>query len=158
MLARAVLSKKFGRYGDKHTFMKLIILSFIIEIGSFTCLAFTVPSNGKIMYMAYSILHSVGMSGISISLINLTYEVVPHEQRTSAYAVTNAMAGMSGFVVTLILNPVFNAIQSNGNKVFGLPLYAQQFFAIIAVVSMSIVVIVLTVTNKKKYAKIESGN
>ena len=100
--------------------------------------------------MAYSILHSVGMAGISISLINLTYEVVPHKQRTSAYAVTNAMAGISGFAVTLLLNPIFNAIQSNGNKVFGLSLYAQQFFAFIAVVCLSIVVIFLTISNKKK--------
>jgi MFS family permease len=102
---------------------------------------FTVPSNGKVMYMCYSVLHNVGTSGISISLINLTYEVVPREQRTSAYAVTNAMAGISGFVVTLILNPVFKAIQGAGNVVFGIPMYAQQFFAFIAVVALVIIVL-----------------
>ena len=153
MLARAVLSKQFGKFGDKHTFMKLIILSFCIETVAFLCLAFTIPSNGKVMYMVYSILHSVGMAGISMSLINLTYEVVSRSQRTSAYAVANALAGISGFVVTLILNPIFDHIQASGNRVFGLSLYAQQFFAIIAVVCLLVVIIWLTLKQKRKSQK-----
>ena len=149
MLIRAVLSKAFGKFGDRHTFMKLIILSFSIEIVAFIFLTFTVPANGKIMFLIYYVLHTIGMSGISISMINLTYEVVPHEQRTSAYAVTNATAGVSGFIITLILNPIFKAIQDNGNVVLGIPMYAQQLFAFIAVIAMTIVVIWLILSIKK---------
>ncbi len=150
-LFRAVLSRKFGRYGDQNTFLKLIRLSFIIEAIAFTFMAFTVPSNGIVMFSIYSVLHSVGMSGISICISNLTYEVVDVNDRTSAYAIVSSTS-IFGFLITLVLSPILDVIQNNGNVVLGIPMYAQQLFAIIATIALTVVVIWLSVGLKKKKA------
>lgn len=138
---RAVISRPMGKIGDKKSFTKLVILAFAIEIASLTCLVFTVPSNGKILYTLHAVLLQMGLAGLSNSEINLTYAVVDKEDRTAAYAIIATAMGITGFVTTLILSPVMSIIQGNGNTIFGLNLYAQQFFA-----AVSVVLLIITVT------------
>jgi hypothetical protein len=80
----------------------------------------------------------------------LVFDYVTVEQRADSLAITQAIAGSTGFITTLLISPVVSFIQNNGNKVFGLSIYAQQFVSIIAlVVSISAVFYIRFIFIKK---------
>jgi len=84
------------------------------------------------MFILYYVLHGIALGGINSALINLIFDYVPLEKRADSLAVTQALAGVTGFVTTLLISPLVAHIQNNGNTVLGMPIYAQQlvtFFA-----------------------------
>ena len=133
-VSRIFVSKFWGRYADKKTFAVMIEKCFIFLGLSQLCVIFAVPATGKILFVLYNILHGIALGGINSALINLIFDYVPIEKRADSLAITQALAGLTGFLATLCISPLVSFIQSNGNKVFGLPIYAQQFVSMIALV------------------------
>ena len=107
-ILRAIFSKPFGRFADKHSFSKMLIICFSIEAVAFFVNIFTVPSNGSYMYMLFYMLYCVGQAGINSSIINLAYDYVPEEQKTGALALVNTCSGFTGFFTTLLVSPYQN--------------------------------------------------
>ena len=95
---------------------------------------FTVPSNGKVMYVIYTVLYSIASAGITSGILNLTYDYVSYQNRTSALALSGAISGIAGFLTTLAVTPLVNYIQNNGNKFLGINIYAQQLLSIISLI------------------------
>lgn len=85
------------------------------------------------MFILYNIFHGIALGGINSSLTNLIFDYVPLEKRADSLAITQAAAGLTGFLTTLCISPLVSYIQNNGNKIFGLPIFAQQFVTVIAV-------------------------
>ena len=153
-MARVLLSKPLGKYADKHSFSRMLCICFIIEAVAFGCNIFTVPANGKVLFTIFSVLHHMGMAGISSSIINLMYDYVEEEQRVNALAINQTFYGLAGFVTTLALSPLLAAIQNNGNRIFGITVYAQQLFAAFSmIITLILLVYVMKVVNKIKKAE-----
>ena len=147
--SRALFSRPFGKFADKHSFTQLINICFIIEFFAFTINTLTVPSNGKVFYAIYLILHSIGMAGINSSAINLIYDYVDKSKRISALALKSAIAGITGFVTTLVVGLLVDNIQANGNVFLGLNVYAQQVVSAIAAIATLVVIIYVNLVIKK---------
>ena len=149
-ISRILVSKFWGKYADKKSFTRMIEKCFIFLGLAELCVAFAVPGNGKVMFLLYYIFQGIAFGGISNALINLVFDYVTVEQRADSLAITQAIAGSTGFITTLLISPVVSFIQNNGNKVFGLSIYAQQFVSIIAlVVSISAVFYIRFIFIKK---------
>ena len=149
-ISRTFVSKFWGKYADKKSFTRMIEKCFIFLGLAELCVAFAVPGNGKVMFLLYYIFQGIAFGGISNALINLVFDYVTVEQRADSLAITQAIAGSTGFITTLLISPVVSFIQNNGNKVFGLSIYAQQFVSIIAlVVSISAVFYIRFIFIKK---------
>ena len=149
-ISRTFVSKFWGKYADKKSFTRMIEKCFIFLGLAELCVAFAVPGNGKGMFLLYYIFQGIAFGGISNALINLVFDYVTVEQRADSLAITQAIAGSTGFITTLLISPVVSFIQNNGNKVFGLSIYAQQFVSIIAlVVSISAVFYIRFIFIKK---------
>lgn len=133
-VARVLVSKFWGRYADKNSFAAMIEKCFVFLGFAQLCVIFAVPQTGKVMFILYNIFHGIALGGINSALINLIFDYVPVEQRSDSLAITQAIAGLTGFVTTLLISPVVSYIQNNGNKILGLPIYAQQFISIIAII------------------------
>ena len=84
------------------------------------------------MFILYYLLHGIALGGINSALTNLIFEYIPSESSADALAVTQAFSGLAGFLTTLCISPLVSYIQNNGNSLFGLPIYAQQFVTLIA--------------------------
>lgn len=150
-LARAVISRPFGKFADKFSFCKMLYICFGIEALAFASAAFITPGNGRYMYMIYYILYCIGCAGVNSSIINLIYDYVDFDNRTGALAMVNAASGFAGFFATLAISPLVDYIQSNNNEIFGIGIYAQQLTAAIsAVVVVSILVYLVFVISKLK--------
>ncbi len=149
-ISRIFVSKFWGRYADRKSFTRMIEKCFIFLGISELCVAFAVPQNGRIMFLLYYLFQGIAFGGISNALINLVFDYVTVEQRADSLAITQAIAGSTGFITTLLISPVVSYIQNSGNKVFGIPIYAQQFVSIIAlVVSISAVFYIRFIFIKK---------
>lgn len=148
-LARAIFSKPLGKFADKFSFCKMLYICFGIEMVAFVLNIFTIPENGKVMYTIYYIIHAIGQAGINSAIVNLAYDYVPQEQRIGAVALVNTFAGFSGFFATLAVSPLVSFIQKNGNKLFGINMYAQQLLSLAsAIIVVFIIVYLVTVISK----------
>jgi Na+/melibiose symporter-like transporter len=139
-LARVLFSRPMGRFADKYSFSKMLVVCLSVCALSFAFAAFTVPENGKLFYFIHFVLHSVAMAGINSATINLIYDYVVPEQRVSALALQQTVAGFSGFFTVLIISPLVSLIQENGNSFLGLSVYAQQVTS-----TFSFVILIFTI-------------
>jgi len=144
-IARVIFSKPLGKFADKHSFCKMLYICFAIEALAFAINIFTVPSNGKVLFTIYSIIHAIGQAGINSAIINLSYDYVSDEQKTGAVALVNTFSGFAGFFTTLALSPLVDRIQKNGNKLFGINMQAQQLLSVISLM-FTIVILIYLVT------------
>ncbi len=139
--SRILVSKFWGNYADKNSFAKMIEKCFIFLGLSQICVVFAAPSTGKMMFILYYVLHGIALGGINSALINLIFEYIPRENGSDALAITQAIAGLAGFLTTLIVSPLVSYIQNNGCHVWGMTLYAQQLVSIFALVFTVIAII-----------------
>ena len=150
-VSRAIFSRPLGKFADRFSFCKMLYICFSIEAVSFLCCAFVTPSNGRYMYIIYYVLYCIGCAGINSAIINLIYDYVPIEKRTSALAIVNTVSGFTGFFATLAVSPLVDSIQKNGNSLFGVEIYAQQLLAFMsALVVVGIIIYLLLVVSKLK--------
>ena len=125
-----------GRYADRWGFAKMLRICFAAQGVALMIHVFTVPSNGMLLSTLYCIFNAIAMAGINSAQINLIYDYVDLDQRMSALALSQAISGIVGFLMTLSVTPLVNWIQRNGNTIFGVHLYAQQLLSAIGVVGI----------------------
>ena len=132
-ISRVAASKFWGRYADRTSFSAMVKRSMLVLAAGYVCMAFAAPSTGVVFYTLYILLHGIALGGVNSAMINLVFDYAPAEQRSDALAICQAAAGTAGFLATLAASPLVAYIQSNGNRLFGLPIYAQQVVSVISV-------------------------
>lgn len=149
-ILRIVFSLPMGKMADKYSFKRMLLVCFCIEIFAYGVCIFVAP-NTRWLYVGYSCVHAIGMAGINGGLGNLIYDYIEPNKRASALALQRTFAGVSGFLITLIMSPLVALIQSNNNMFLGLNLYAQQVMAIFScIISVLIVMYIVFVIFKLK--------
>ena len=116
---------------------KCLIFLLVAEI----CVVFATPSNAKVMFMLYYILHGISMGGINSAYTCMIFDYVPNEKRADALAICQALAGAIGFIATVLVSPLVSYIQNNGNNLFGLNMYAQQFLTFLSIILVIVLII-----------------
>ena len=153
-ICRSLFSRPLGKYADKHSFAKMLNLCFAAAMLGFIVNIFTVPSNGKVFYAIYYMLYAIAMAGINSGGINLIYERVSREKRVCALALKNSIAGIAGFLTTLLAGTLIDRIQTDGNRFLGMNVYAQQVAsAISAVLVLGVIIYLNTVVKKISVVK-----
>ena len=152
-IARAIFSRPLGRYADKNSFCKMLYICFVLEMIAFIINIFTVPSNGKGMYILFYTIYAIGQAGINSSIINLAYDYVSNEHKTGAVALVNTFSGFAGFFTALLMSPLVDYIQANDNMVFGMKIYSQQLMSAISAIVVIFILIYLKVVISKLPSK-----
>lgn len=151
VIVRCVASIFMGLYADRRSFLSMLNISYLFGLLSYLIMAFTVPSNGKLMYtLFYTVFFAIFQAGYGNGIMNLVFDTVNPYHRTGAWALHNIVCGVVGFFTTIICSSVLNAIQQSGNKVFGIALYAQQFLSVITALFIIFIIIYINVFLKKK--------
>ena len=73
---------------------------------------------------------------LNSAMFNVTFDYVPHENRTDALAWVHAIGGVAVLLATLGESRLADHIEREGNRFLGLPAYPQQVFASISVVCL----------------------
>lgn len=140
-ISRIAVSRFWGRYADKNSFAVMIEKCLIFLAASNVCVVFASPSNGAIMFVLYYILHGIALGGINSALMNMIFDYIPPEKRADSLAITQAFAGLTGFLTTLCISPLVSFIQNSGNKILGVNIYAQQFVSLLAFVTLVLAIL-----------------
>lgn len=133
-ITRIAVSRFWGKYADKRSFAVMLEKCFVFLAAAFICVSAATPKTGLVMLILYHALNGVAMGGINSAMINLVFDYAPYEIRSDALAISQAAAGAAGFLATLCISPLISFIQSNGNSLFGISIYAQQFVSIISLI------------------------
>jgi predicted MFS family arabinose efflux permease len=149
-VSRSLISKPLGRYADRTSFVNMLNVCYLFMAAAFAVNMFTTPENGKLLFSIHYLLYALGCAGITSSEINLIYESVDHEHRMGALALKSTVAGLSGFAASLLVSPLVDYIQKNGNRFWGMDLYAQQVLsAITLLITIGLLIYTNTVMRKK---------
>lgn len=146
---RILVSKFWGRYADKHSFAKMIEKCFLCMAISFLCVIFSSPSNAKWVFTLYYVFNGIAMGGINSALINLIFDFTTYENRANALGITQAVAGIVGFLTTLLVSPLVSVIQEGGMKVLGINVYAQQVVTMISFIIIILAYFYVKIVLKK---------
>lgn len=149
-VVRILFSRLFGRFADKTSFARMLEICFIVLLGALISVTLANPATGKFMFTAYYILHGIAMAGISSSLINLVFDTASKETRSDALAITQAVSGLTAFLVTLAVSPFVTLIQQNNNRILGITVYAQQLFSFIGIIAIVVGIIFMRLKVIKK--------
>ena len=143
-VSRAILSIPMGKFADRYSFVKMLNVCLIFNIAAAITCMFIVPGNAKYLFIIYCVLDGAAWSGINSASMNLTYDCVNKNERTSAYALKSAAAGLFGFLISLSISPLVDSIEKNGNSFLGIEnIYAQQVCACIGVIISFIIILYL---------------
>lgn len=140
--ARMIVSKPFGRYSDKKSYAKGLELGYFIIAASFVAIIFTVPNTWWLIAV-YTVLYNVGYAGVNQNTLNIAYSYVEADYISQAMAFRSAISGIVGFVGALVGAKILDFVQSNGNMLFGIPVYGQQVMALISFVCVMISVAII---------------
>ena len=119
------------RYDDSTYFMKRQSIFLAIGMG---CVVFATPANGLVMFVMYYLFHGIAMGGINSAIVNMVFDYAPLEMRSDALAISQAAAGVMGFLTTVCISPLVTRMQSSGNSMLGVTVYAQQALSAISLV------------------------
>ena len=132
-----------ARIADRKSFAYMLKFAYMIAAAAFLVASFMRPSNGKVLYTLYYALFAAAMGGINSAEINLIFDYAGPERRSDVLMVKQTVYGLAGFLGTLAATPLVNYIQANGNKIFGLQIYAQQVLSFISFILAVAVIIYL---------------
>ena len=130
--ARALVSRAWGRYGDRRSFPVMVRLGFLLAASAFGVCAIAAPGQGLAPFAVYNVLYAISVGAIEIARTNLIFDVVPEAQRSDAVALSQSLCGLAGFAATAVCSLFVSAVQEGGNTVLGIPLYAQQLMSVVA--------------------------
>ncbi|MBO4356071.1 MAG: MFS transporter [Clostridia bacterium] len=142
-VVRSLFSIPLGRFADKNTFAKMLMICFPIEAIGWLFVVFCVPSNGKILFTLYKVFEAISMAGINSAGMNLIFDFADESRRTESLALKNSLCGIAGFLSTLAISPLITYIQANNNRFLGINAYAQQVVSAFSFVGETIVILYL---------------
>ena len=142
-VSRIASSFVLARIADKKSFAYMLKYAYGLATLGFLVATFMVPSNGKLFYTTYACLYAAAMGGINSAEINLIFDYASPENRSDALMVKQTIYGLAGFLATLAVTPLVTFIQNNGNRIFGINVYAQQVLSAISVVLGILVIVYL---------------
>ena len=149
-IARILASKILGAYADKNSFAAMLFICLGIFAVALLSATLATPNNGKIMFTIYYIAYGVSQGGINSALINLIFDYVPANQRADSLAISQATAGVVGFIATIAASPLIAMIQKAGNRILGITVYAQQLLSFLGMIFIFLAMIYIKKTLIKK--------
>lgn len=153
-LLRFSLSMPFGKFANKHGFAKGLELGYSLVAIGFFINAFCSPSTWQIVIL-YTILYNVALAGVNQNLLNITYSYVKNDYFVQASAIKNAVSGIVGFLASIVGSRILDAVQANGNTVFGIPLYGQQLLSFLAFLLMTVLIAFVHFSVAKQEAMVQ---
>ena len=130
-LVRMCISKPFGAYSDKHSFVKGYKLGLYLVAGSYLAAVFT-TKNTWFLIVVHTVLYSCSMAGTNQNSYNITYSYVDNRYITQATAIKYSIGGVCGFAASILAGKILSFIQGSGNQLFGITMYGQQLLAAIS--------------------------
>ena len=145
-IVRALVSVPLGMLGDKRSF----VTSMSVSLTAMTLGLVINSFGGVICHVIFYLMYAITLAGMNSGIMNLTLDYVPLEKRTGAVSILYTIGGLVGFFSTIIVKPLVDLIQSNGNSfLFIKHIYAQQVLSVIGAIFAILTMIYINLVVKK---------
>ena len=124
-MGRFAVSRPFGRFSDKHTYAKGFRIALYVGAAGFAFNMFASPA-AKWCVVVFTALYHMSLAGTNQNNYNMTYCYTEEDYVIHGLAVNDGLRGITGFLSSLVGSRILSAVQKNGNRLFGFPLYGQQ--------------------------------
>ena len=149
-LGRFAVSRPFGSFSDKHTYAKGFRLALYLAAAGFTFNLFSGPSS-KWCVAAFTVLYHMSLAGTNQNNYNMTYCYLEEDYIIHGLAVNDGLRGIIGFLSSLCGSRILSAVQKNGNRLLGIPLYGQQALSFLSLlITFAAIVFNRAVVGKQK--------
>ncbi len=128
---RMGVSMPIARYSNKYGFMRGIQLAEILVAIGYLLLVFTTPAT-RWLIIPYTFLGTVSSAASYQNSFNIGYTLLPDKYMAQGMAIKRTLSGLVSFFASILGGWILDMIQSSGNRVFGIPMRAQQFLALIS--------------------------
>ena len=135
-LIRIGVLSVLGPYSKKHSYIGLLMLSYILQTFAIACVAISNPSNGYITFNAYRLMATLASGASIVSEVSFLFHIIPPEDRTGSIAIKTIICGSASFLSTLITRPIFEALQAKEIYIFESRVYAQQILSFVSALIM----------------------
>lgn len=132
-LLRAVVSRPFGRYSDEKGYARGFYLGQILFLAGIVSGACTTAVT-RWLIVPFTVLYHMSLAGTSNNTFNMAYSYVEEEYILHAMIINNSIKGVAGFLASIVGGRILSAVQNNGNSLFGMNIFGQQFLCILAVI------------------------
>ncbi len=154
-LLRVLLEKVLGNLGDKKSFSKMLNVCYLLFTVALMVNLFMLPDFGKNSTMmdglgsAYSVLacflfytfYNFALAGFENGEINIMYDYVEKEDRTSALAIIHGLSGIAGFLSTLFFTFIGTFWDKVDLFIFGAKIYFQQVLALMGIILLVLLIV-----------------
>ncbi len=130
-LARFALSKPIARYSDKRSYAKGIKLGMTVALLAYIINVFVAPETWWLVII-FTLIYHISCAGTGQNMMNIIYSYVDSRYFVEASAIKNSVSGLCGFGASLLGGVILDAVQKNGNQIFGISLYGQQLLSAIS--------------------------
>ncbi|MBO4769388.1 MAG: hypothetical protein J5563_01235, partial [Clostridia bacterium] len=113
---------------SKHPKTLVVLILAAALAAAFLVNIFSSPET-RFMVVFFTLLQNVSIAGINGNMQNIVYSVVPEQCFVHAQVIKNSIAGIAGFLASLISGKILSVIQGGGNTFFGMRVYGQQIFS-----------------------------
>ncbi len=148
--SRILFSRFWGKFADKHSFITMFKWTLAVKSAAFLALAFATPKTAYVTVVIYYILLGIAMGGINNAITNMVFVYADDETASDSLAVCQAISGTVGFITTLAISPFVDYVQKNGNRLFGIPIYAQQVTCIFTVIIALAIIVFIKFSIERK--------
>lgn len=150
---RMVLSRPFGNYSDKYSFAKGFRMALYLMALAFFVNMFTMD-NTWFLVIVFTVLYNCSLAGTNQNSSNILFSYVDSTYIAQAQAIKCCISGICGFGSSILASVILEAIQENGNQLFGMRIYGQQVLSLISLVlTVAAIVFSIRVVEKQKVYK-----
>lgn len=157
-MSRIVFSRFWGKLADKKSFITMFKWALAVLGVANAAYIFATPKTALITVTLYYIFHGIAMGGINNAITNIIFVYAAPSERSDSLAVCQAVSGTVGFLSTLLISPFIAFMQSRGNTLFGITIYAQQIISIISFLMITAIIIFIKFSMEEKNNGIQSKN
>lgn len=140
-VVRVSILPMMGKFSDEKGAEGVLSFSLGVFMVSYLILAFTVPSNGVVMYCIASLVSAVGWSYIGAGLLNIQLKNIEESKQTEQYAILSGVCGFAAMVISVISGEILDFLQRHRVAIAGTELYAQQVLNLVGAVLILILIL-----------------
>ena len=128
-----LLARPLGKLSDKHSHSLYLKFALMAHVVAFLIIALTAPETSWLVFVHAMI---SGIAGIVLSacFFNMLLEFTGPTYYMYGIALINCISGVCGFGISFGAAWLLELIQSAGNTLFGMKVYAQQILSAISAV------------------------
>lgn len=136
-VARILFGLAASRPLDRYGYPRLLPVGYGMLLVAFTLGMFIAPDNAVVTYAIFFIIYSAAQAIVNGGKFNLPLMAVLPIYQTDSVAWATAISGLAVFLLALAESSIVDVIEQAGNRLFGIPLYPQQFLSFLSVLFLA---------------------